>query len=178
MKCIDKTCICAIDCSNPIKCDDGCGGTCPQPQINTGDVCYQGNWCKKKCGDECEGDSDKCGGTCGPCPDIIAREVNQNSSTCSSPPDDQPKGTVIFGAGYWPNAGMCGTNSSGSVTGYPARCATGEDPIAHKDITYNGIAINKTRDIGELYNNYCYKKCPATHNSYSVEDKALFCKKK
>ena len=178
MKCVDKTCVCAPDCSDASKCDDdGCGGTCPCP---TDSVCFDKKCCKPKCSNKCKGDSDDCGGTCdGPCTDIIARQVTQ-SSTCSPTPQGKYPGTVKFGAAYWPHNGFCGTDQTGGhgVQGYPANCNTGEEKIVHKDITYNGITINETIDKGESWHNYCYKTCPTGYESYSVEDKALFCKKK
>ena len=61
MKCVDKTCVCAPDCSDNTKCDDGCGGTCPCPNSS---VCYDKKCCKPKtCTDDCT-ISDGCGGTC------------------------------------------------------------------------------------------------------------------
>ena len=78
MKCIDKTCVCAPDCSDTTKCDDGCGGTCPTH--SDGDVCYQGNWCKKKCDNDCD-ISDGCGGQC-KCGDDI-QCINNKCNTIS-----------------------------------------------------------------------------------------------
>lgn len=178
MKCVDKTCVCAPDCSDNTKCDDGCGGTCP---CAGGSVCFEKKCCKPKCSNKCKGDSDDCGGTCdGPCTDIIARPVNQ-ASTCAPPPSGVTKGNVGFAAGYWGHhTGLCGTPAVvGPPIGYPANCGTEEDKIQHgKDIIYNDITIDKTIDQAENWLNYCYKKCPTGYESYSVEDKALFCKKK